>query len=218
MLICRWISPCSSRTRSRIPGYALSRASTRRTTVLPSASTVAWFRVRDRKGVGIYTLTPMNGLLSSLLVRYTEIPLARIGQDRHDDLPLLKVAGHFHRGKDVGPGRDADQEPLLPVQTSGHFERVLVAHGDDLIENLHVEDRRDEAGADPLNGVGPGLPSLEDGRLGRFNGDHLDPRNLRLANLPAPPPAQEGGWFSFPPPTVVSGGGCSGVVVGGGVF
>src|SRR5213080_3763950 len=58
--------PVSSQSRSRIPGYVLSRCTTSSCNVTPSPATVSRSPVRPRRGVGIFTLTAIDRALPSV--------------------------------------------------------------------------------------------------------------------------------------------------------
>src|SRR3989337_1790323 len=169
----------------RRPGSLLLRSASTSATLLPSACTYTWLPASRRKGVGIYTVTDIS-LFSSQqtsLPLHRKIALAGIGQDGDHPLALTQPLRHFESGEHVRPGRDPHQQPFLAGEPSGKADRVLVAHGDDLVQHLAVEDARGEASADPLDGGHASPPALEHGRSGGLHTDDEHARDLLLQDL-----------------------------------
>src|SRR5205085_1846647 len=111
------------------------------------------------------------------------VAFAEVRQHDHDELAgVLGPFGHLHRGPGGGAAADAAQHALLAGQAPGHLERVLVLHLDHLVNDVHVQDARDEAGADALDLVAARLERLAllglgDDRAGhRLDGDALEAR------------------------------------------
>src|SRR5512136_1456687 len=129
----------------------------------------------------ISSLTLMVRSCSCLEELGREVPLAAVGEDCHDKLPLhLRACGNpessGHRRPRGHPGKDA----LLLCEPSGGGDRIRVRDLEYLVEEIPPEDVRDEAGTDPLDLVGPGFSAREDRG---FNGFHRDGEERGLPGL-----------------------------------
>src|ERR1700761_8900740 len=122
-------------------------------------------------------------------------PTARLGsEERRRDVALAGVRQHdgqtgattFRavRHLESGPHRratgDPGQDSLPPGQQPCRLDGVLVIDGDDLVEDLAVEHRGYEPGADALDLVRPGPATGQDGRVLRL---HRDDPAIRIARL-----------------------------------
>src|SRR5206468_7602451 len=122
----------------------------------------------------------LMALLLASLERHAEIALASIAQHRHHHPVRREYLGDAAGGPDVGPGRDADEQALLPRQATRRRGGVLVAHQDDLVEDGAVEHARHEGCADALDAVGPRPAAGEHRRARRLDADHADARHALL--------------------------------------
>ena len=73
------------------------------------------------------------------------------------------VRADFTGGVHVGARRRPDQQALFACEPARHALGGDVAHLDHLVDELAVEDRRDEASAEPLDTVHTRLPSGQHG-------------------------------------------------------
>src|SRR3954468_9468612 len=104
--------------------------------------------------------------------RRRDVSLARVGQDRHDPRPArLRAARHLERGVQRRAAGDAGQDALGPRQRAGALDRILVADGDDLVEQVALEHGRHEARADPLDAMRPGPAAAQHRRARGLDGD-----------------------------------------------
>ena len=78
------------------------------------------------------------------------------------------------RGLQGGTGGEADQDALLGGGAAGEVHRVLGGGGDDLVDDVAVEDLRDEVGADALDLVRAEAPSDSSGESAGSTADDLD--------------------------------------------
>src|SRR5262249_51457659 len=63
--------------------------------------------------------------------------------------------------------------PLLLRKTAGAISRVVIRNRDEPIDNLSVEDFRNEAGTDTLNLMRASFSPGENRRVSRLDGEHL---------------------------------------------
>src|SRR5215475_10852811 len=80
-----------------------------------------------------------------------QVMLAFIGKDRHDDMAFAQSLRYFQRRPAGGTRRYSEQKTFFGSQTSRTGRRFRVADRNDLVENLTVENRWDETGADALD-------------------------------------------------------------------
>ena len=71
---------------------------------------------------------------------------------------------------DVGPGGDSHQHAFLFADPTGHGEGFIVAHRDDLVDDVEVQIVRNKAGARSLNFVRAGFDRLTRASLGDDGG------------------------------------------------
>src|SRR5687767_7407916 len=89
--------------------------------------------------------------------RSRDVALAGVGENHDDALAAGLVAGRdLHRGPQRRSAGAAGEDALARGDQAGGVERVLVVHGDGLVEQLAVEDRGNEARADALDLVRAG--------------------------------------------------------------
>jgi hypothetical protein len=86
-------------------------------------------------------------------------------------------------------GAHADEDALLLGQAPCNFPGILVPDRDDLVEDIPVQDLRDEPGANPLDLVRPGLSTCQDRRILRLYPDDPDRRLAGLQDLAQGPQA-----------------------------
>src|SRR5947208_9654897 len=104
--------------------------------------------------------------------RRRHVSLAGVRQDGDDPVAGgLRAPGDLERRPGRRPAGDARQDPLRASQRARRLDRVLVVDGDHLVEELAVEDRGDEARADPLDLVRTGRPTGEHRGAERLDGD-----------------------------------------------
>ena len=107
-----------------------------------------------------------------------EVTLPGAAADGDDQLSfILRPLGHFQRHVDIGAGGDTTQQAFFLCQPTCHMDGVLIADGDDLVDNVEMEVVRHEAGAGPLDlmdagfeaesEIGIELAAME-ARMGRF--------------------------------------------------
>ena len=129
-----------------------------------------------------------------------EIPLAGVGEDDDDHLPLElrpagDLAGRVNRRSRWDPGEDT----LFPGELTAHRKGVRGGDPDDLVDEIGLEHPRHEPGPDPLDTVRPGRPAGEDGRFRRLDGDRRKRGSSCLDDLsdpgdrPARPDTGDGG-------------------------
>ena len=115
------------------------------------------------------------------------VAVAAVGQQRHDDLPLVfRQFRERDRAPERGARRDPDRDAFLPREELRRLEGGLVRRLDDLVIDLRVQHRRHEAGADALDLVRSTLSFRKDGRGLRLQRDDLDGRIHRFQVLPGP--------------------------------
>src|SRR3954468_1551219 len=86
--------------------------------------------------------------------RRAQVTLAEAAHDGDDHLSLILRAGRdLCGGGDVTAGADAAEDALFLCQPTSPFERLFVGDLDDLVDDLHVEVFRHEAGPDSLDPV-----------------------------------------------------------------
>src|SRR4051794_26551610 len=94
--------------------------------------------------------------------RHRDVPLAGVGEDRHDPpAARLGPARDLHGRPHVRAARDARQDPLPAGERDGGLHGVVVGDGDDLVEQVAVEHGRHEARADAVDAVRPGSAAGE---------------------------------------------------------
>ena len=99
----------------------------------------------------------------------------------HDPLALVfRPGGDLGGGAHVGAAGDAGDDALFLGQAARPLKGFFVGDLDHLVDERRVEVLGDEAGADALNLVRPGLAAGDDRRVGRLDGDRLEVRVLRL--------------------------------------
>src|SRR5208283_526977 len=76
--------------------------------------------------------------------------------------------------------RDADQQTFFERKTPRHLDGLIVANGDDLVNEILAQNARNEASADSLNLVWGGLATGKHWTFGRFHGHRLERWLLRL--------------------------------------
>src|SRR5512147_2424147 len=79
-----------------------------------------------------------------------QIARTAVGNQRDHRALGAERAGHPDGGGDVGAGGEAAEDAFLAGETARHGDRVLVAHGDDVVDQLAAEDLRHEAFPDAL--------------------------------------------------------------------
>src|SRR5579864_967001 len=166
--------------------------------VLSSASPPGSSIATDTPGaLDRWQMTRHRSDLSRLLVslgekRSREITLAEIWQ--HDDEELASVlgsAGDLDRARDGGAGGDAAQDPLFAREPARHLERLVVTHGNDLVDDLDVQVLGDEPRAEALKLVRAGLQGLapagltDHRRADWLEGDNVHARFAALQDLTA---------------------------------
>src|SRR5699024_2854852 len=116
-----------------------------------------------------------GGLVAQVLVQDGgDVALAEVRDDDDDRLALgLRAGGDLQRGLQVRAGRNAAEDALLRGELTGHRDGVLVGDGDDLVEDVAVEDLRHEVGAEALDLVRAGLVLGEQRGRGRLDGHQL---------------------------------------------
>src|SRR5215468_9316476 len=134
MLTWLWTSPPSSRTRPRSDAYSPSSSSSSPPTVDATLSTRSRLPVARRNGVGMYTVTAMPVLLAE-----TQVTFAGVRQYRHHELIPRQRRRHRAGGERRGAGRDAHQQPFFAGQPPRPRDGVLVAHGDDVVDDVTVQ-------------------------------------------------------------------------------
>jgi hypothetical protein len=87
-------------------------------------------------------------------------------------LPLQSLA-QLARGPHVGARRDADQQPQVAAQLPCGFDGVVVGHLDHLVDQRHIEYGGDEAVADALDLMQPGLVAQQGGHILRLDGHQV---------------------------------------------
>src|SRR5208283_2137568 len=70
--------------------------------------------------------------------------------------------------------RDADQQTFFERKTPRHLDGLIVANGDDLVNEILAQNARNEASADSLNLVWGGLATGKHWTFGRFHGHRLE--------------------------------------------
>src|SRR4051812_3851189 len=105
--------------------------------------------------------------------RHRDVALSGVGEHRDDPLAArLGTPRELACRPHVRPARDAAEDALDAREVERSVDRVLVAHGDDLVEQVAVEHRRDEAGADPIDAMRPWCAAREHrGAAGRARDD-----------------------------------------------
>src|SRR5262249_39057522 len=95
--------------------------------------------------------------------RRADVALARVGQDRDDALAgVFGALADRDRAPERGAAGDAGQHALAGGAEVSGLDRVVVADRDDLVDDLAVQNGRDEAGADALDAVRSGAAAAED--------------------------------------------------------
>src|SRR5690606_29895321 len=128
-----------------------------------------------------------------VVVDLREVPLAGVGEDRDDaGLGVIDLACDPHGDARGESGRTADEEPFLTCDASRHPERVEVGDGDELVDPLEPERRRDLVAADAFDLVRPSFADLAGAgearvdRSFRVAGDDPDRGVPLLQVLPRP--------------------------------
>src|SRR5579863_1436752 len=113
-----------------------------------------------------------------------QIALGERGDDDDNRLAgVFRPPPDVDRRSDGGAGRNTDGNTLDARNEPGGVESRLIANRDDLVDHRAIEDRGDEAGADPLGLVRAGRAAGEDRRVFRLDRDHADARLPRLEHL-----------------------------------
>src|SRR3989442_540964 len=87
-----------------------------------------------------------------------EIALAGRGDDDDDHLAgALFAAPYFKSRDDRRAAGDSGEDSLLARQPPSHLHRVRILDGDDLIQDIAIQDGWHKGRADPLNLVRPAL-------------------------------------------------------------
>src|SRR5262249_24035876 len=116
-----------------------------------------------------------------------EIPFTEVGKDDDDELAgVFGPAADLQGGPDGGAAADAAENAFLLRQAARLFGGVFVFDLHALVDDLHVQQVGDEAGAESLNRVPAGLELLavhslrNDGAVDRLDGDRLKARLTRF--------------------------------------
>src|SRR5579885_1119196 len=113
--------------------------------------------------------------------RGREIPLGKIGQYRDDAFARhLRSLPDLDRGGKRGTRGDTDRHALEPRHLSRGLDRGVVADADDLVDELGVEDRRNESSADALDLVRARRAAREHGAVLGLDRDHAHRGLARL--------------------------------------
>src|SRR5207244_9067910 len=80
-----------------------------------------------------------------------DVALARVAEHRDHVLTGPELRRDLLGGGDIGPGRDADQEPFLLRQQLGHLVCLVVRYGEHAIQDRAIQDLGDEPRADSLD-------------------------------------------------------------------
>src|SRR6266481_5971217 len=126
MLMKRRISPFSSTSRSRSPGYWRSRSSINSPTVSAVTSTSAEPLVIALRGVGMRTRTAILGLLVSPDLNFTYLTLGRAECQRRAALPPSR--GRAHHVSSAAVTR-AWLAPVLLLTYAVAFARTALGSG-----------------------------------------------------------------------------------------
>ena len=103
-----------------------------------------------------------------------EVAFAVAGDDGDDVLAgIFRPGCDLEGGCDGGTGRDTDEEAFLKRKTTRGGDGFIVAYGDDFVDQLRVENGRDETGANSLNFVRTGFATTKDGTVSGLDGDDL---------------------------------------------
>src|SRR5579884_3156101 len=118
------------------------------------------------------------------IVRSWDIALAGLGKDGYDHVArVLRALGHLNRRPDRGAGGDAREDTFLFGQAAGHLHGILVLYGDDLVNDLGIENVGNEARADALDRMRAFGFAAQDRRGRRLNGDALEAGLARLDDV-----------------------------------
>src|SRR5579863_7477928 len=101
-----------------------------------------------------------------------EVAFAGVGKDNDQRFSLaLRSRRIFQSRRHCGSAADPRDDPLLFGQARRHLKGLFVGHGDDLVDELHVQHIGNETGAQALDAVLARLAAGEDRTVGRFDGD-----------------------------------------------
>ncbi len=113
--------------------------------------------------------------------RALPVALAGVGQDGHDGLAGVLVAGgQLKRGGEGSAARDAGVDALSRSQLARGGDGVLGRNGEHVVDGRGVIVLRDEAGDDALDAVLARRAAVQDRRLGGLDGDGGEARLARL--------------------------------------
>jgi len=77
-----------------------------------------------------------------------QVTLPAVGEDGHQKLnPAFRPPGHLQGGIGRCAGGDVRQDPFHLCQTACHVQGVLIFHGDDLVDDVQIENFADKASA-----------------------------------------------------------------------
>src|SRR5262245_15709722 len=102
----------------------------------------------------MYTLT-MGRSRTSVPSSETEVALPGVRQDGDHRLGGGQPGRHLARRPRRRARRDPRQDTFLPAEPARPCHGILVAHGDDAIDDVTVEHARNEGGTDALDAVRP---------------------------------------------------------------
>src|SRR5207302_5228554 len=114
-----------------------------------------------------------------------EVALSGIVIEGEDAGPFAELRQLLRDTRERGAGGNADQQSFLARGTTRHLFRLVRVDVDDTIEDLSIEDARDEVGAQTLDRVGTRLTAGEDWRQRRLDGEHLKVRPRRFEHFRA---------------------------------
>jgi hypothetical protein len=122
-----------------------------------------------------------------LVQRGREVALAERGDD-HDDVLAggLGTRRDLQRSPDRRARRDADEDALGGRDLAGDADRVVELDVDDLVDDVLVEDLRDEVRTDALDLVRSGVPFVSSGESAGSTAMTLASGTRSLRTWPTP--------------------------------
>jgi hypothetical protein len=106
--------------------------------------------------------------------RSAEVAQAGVNDHRHNGPRLGVLPRQFQRCLYVAAGGNTAQDSFLAREPSGHLDGVHRRNGHNPVEQVHIEDVRDESVADPLDLMWSPFAAGDDRALLWLDGEDLD--------------------------------------------
>src|SRR6185312_16245671 len=113
-----------------------------------------------------------------------QVALARRGEDHNNRFPsIFGASGQLSGCPRRRATADAHEQPLFAGKTARHLDRVIIGHGDDLIDQARLQHIGHKASANALNLGWPRLATRKHRRGGWLDRDHLQSWLARFKRL-----------------------------------